>query len=65
MKILERLDEHVMLECSKDELLIIHSALNEICNGIDLFEFETRVGAGRDVVQNLLKEVGRLLDMLD
>lgn len=50
------------IEISRDELLIINSALNEICNGIDLFEFETRIGASRENVMRLLQDVGTALD---
>jgi hypothetical protein len=65
MKMVEVLDGSAVLTCSKDELSIIYSALNEICNGIDLFEFETRVGVSRDVASNLMLEVGLTLDRLD
>jgi hypothetical protein len=46
----------------REELLIIGAALNEICNGIELFEFETRIGADRERVAALLKKIGSLLD---
>ncbi|MCY1310440.1 hypothetical protein D9M71_142130 [compost metagenome] len=65
MKKVEISADSAVLACTKDELLILHSALNEICNGIDLFEFETRIGSGRDVVKNLLLEVGVILDELE
>jgi len=45
---------HVTL--SFDEVCVIAQALNEVCNGIELFEFETRMGADEDYVSNLLKE---------
>lgn len=50
------------VEFDRQELLIIHAALNEVCNGIALFEFETRMGAKREEVARLLEETGRLLD---
>jgi hypothetical protein len=50
---------------SHEELLIMNAALNEICNGIAMFEFETRIGANRDRVAALLKEVGALLDQMN
>jgi hypothetical protein len=46
-------------------LLIINAALNEVCNGIAVFEFETRIGADRDRVSALLKKVALLLDDTD
>ena len=50
---------------SRDELLIISAALNEICNGIEVFEFETRIGATRDRVGALLKQLKSLLVMME
>lgn len=47
---------------TKDDLEIILSALNEICNGIDIFEFETRIGASKDEVKSL---EGRIKNMLN
>jgi hypothetical protein len=49
----------------RDEILVLHSALNEICNGIEFFEFETRVGANHDFATNLLQKVGLLIDNMD
>lgn len=54
------MDEVVL--ASRDELLILNAALNEVCNGIDVFEFETRIGADRARVAELLSLLGRLLD---
>ena len=50
-------NEQVEIELNKNELGIICNALNEICNGIDVFEFETRIGANVDDVKELLKKV--------
>mgnify|MGYP003583056498 CR=1 FL=1 len=50
---------------SKADLLIIHAALNEICNGIDVFEFETRIGATVEQALKLMGRVGRLLDKMN
>lgn len=50
---------------SRDELLVLNAALNEICNGVDVFEFETRIGADREFVTALLHEIGSVLDNMD
>ncbi|WP_445178654.1 hypothetical protein [Pseudomonas sp. McL0111] len=50
---------------SRDELLVLNAALNEICNGVDVFEFETRIGADREFVTGLLQGIGSLLDNMD
>lgn len=50
---------------NRDELLVLNAALNEICNGVDVFEFETRIGADREFVAGLLQKIGLLLDNMD
>ena len=49
---------------TRDELLIINNALNEICNGISMAdsEFETRVGNTRDAARKLLAKVAKSLE---
>jgi len=46
-------------ELSERELRIINNALNEICHGIDVQEFDTRIGASRQEVQELLAKLRR------
>jgi hypothetical protein len=50
-----------VLELSREELEILNNALNEVCNGIDLVEFETRIGCSREYLQALLSQVNRAL----
>jgi len=50
---------------SRDELLILNAALNEICNGIDMFEYSTRIGSDHKYAVDLLQEIGALLDKMD
>ena len=47
------------------ELLIINNALNEVCNGIDLPEFETRMGVTLAQVESLLSSVRLVLSELE
>ena len=65
MEVIETTGEQSHIGISRDELLIVNAALNEVCNGIEVFEFETRIGADRGHVAALLKEVGLLLDKMD
>lgn len=44
----------VVVEFTKDELGVVSNALNEVCHGIDLPEFSTRMGAERSEVVKLL-----------
>lgn len=65
MEIVNTGAEYSRVDIGREELLIVNAALNEVCNGISVFEFETRVGARRERVAALLKEVGLLLDKMD
>jgi hypothetical protein len=65
MEIIDIAAERSQVQIGRDELLIVNAALNEVCNGIAVFEFETRIGADRARVAALLKEVGALLDKMD
>jgi hypothetical protein len=49
---------------TREELVIINNALNEICNGISMSdsEFQTRVGYTREAAQKLLAKVGKALE---
>jgi hypothetical protein len=49
---------------SRDELIAINNALNEVCNGIQIedFEFQTRLGSDRSVLRDLLDEVAGIID---
>jgi len=48
---------------SQHELALINNALNEVCNGVHIgeFEFHTRLGATREEARNLLANIGALL----
>lgn len=37
-------EEKIILEISKNELKVLINALNEVCNSIEEWEFETRMG---------------------
>ena len=64
MKVNSVLDRSVTVSLSADELLILNNALNEVCNGIEVPEFATRMGADVDEVRSLLNEVGQVLDRI-
>jgi hypothetical protein len=42
---------------SLDDVRVLCQSLNEVLNGIDVFEFETRLGASRDEVNELLDKL--------
>jgi len=48
--------EQANIVISLDEVRVLTQALNEVCNGIDLFEFEIRMGADKGYVSRLLED---------
>lgn len=55
-------EKQTKLSLDNKELLILNAALNEVCNGLSVPEFETRIGASKEAAFTLLKELGRILD---
>ncbi|WP_293700751.1 MULTISPECIES: hypothetical protein [unclassified Sphingopyxis] len=51
------------IELTDDELIILNNCMNEICNGVQIedWEFQTRVGSPRTVVQALLEKINAAL----
>ena len=54
----------VDVQLSPDELMIINNALNEVCNGLDMPEFATRVGAELEEAKTLLQQVHNVCDKI-
>lgn len=65
MNVLSITKEDVIVKITENELLILNSALNEICNGIDIAEFETRIGSEKEDVNVLLGKIGDILDRME
>lgn len=55
-------EKQTELSLDNKELLILNAALNEVCNGLSVPEFETRIGASKEAAFTLLKELERILD---
>ncbi|WP_330985922.1 MULTISPECIES: hypothetical protein [Enterobacterales] len=64
MELLAVIKQQADLRFTEDELWILNSALNEICNGISVAEFDTRIGATRDDVALLHEKIGQTLDAI-
>lgn len=58
MKLVETRGELLVVELAAEECRIIRQALNEVCNGLDIDEFGTRMGAERSEVRDLLERFG-------
>jgi hypothetical protein len=65
MEYRSREGERVTLCLSVSEVLTISNALNEVCNGMSVPEFETRMGVSRAEVQSLLAQVHSVLERFD
>ena len=57
MELSKATEDGAQVKLTADELLIIGNALNEICNGLDISEFATRIGAERSEAMRLLKAI--------
>lgn len=59
MKVCESQGDKLRVELSREELGLIGNALNEVCNGvhIDDFEFQTRLSVPRAELQRLLNQI--------
>jgi hypothetical protein len=62
MIIRESDSDDFVIELDRSELLLLSHAVNEACNGIENWEFSTRVGASRDRAMELLDEIGHALE---
>ncbi len=47
-----------------DEIMIINNTLNEVCHGVDIPDFSTRIGAEIDDVKNLLHLIHNLYNQM-
>lgn len=50
------------LELDRNALLVLHNAVNEVCNGIESWEFSTRVGGPRELAEELRESFGAAVD---
>ncbi len=54
--------EQRIVGLSDREVILLANALNEICNGIEVPEFETRIGATMPEAKVLLSRMKELLE---
>ncbi|HEY3857556.1 MAG TPA: hypothetical protein VGO67_24505 [Verrucomicrobiae bacterium] len=62
MKQIQIKKNSVVWELEDDEAQMINNALNEVCNGIDVEEFETRLGWSRNRLSELLSQIHASLE---
>jgi hypothetical protein len=61
MQALRTEESGVAIELTKDELLMLNAALNEVCNGVRIPEFQTRLGFEKAEVKELLERIHELI----
>ena len=49
--------DKILIELSRDELGVLCNALNEVCNGIEVWEFDTRIGIQIGEARMMLKSL--------
>lgn len=49
---------------SLNEIYIIYNALNEVCNIVDIPEFELRMGCTEEAAEAVRKKVGLIYDLM-
>jgi hypothetical protein len=54
--------EMALLNLNRQELIILNNALNEVCHGLRIVDFSTRIGATHDEAKYLLDQIGNLID---
>ncbi len=62
MQIRESDPSRVVLELTQNELILVNNALNEVCHGLDIPDFATRLGAGWDELEALRRQISKALE---
>ena len=58
MNISQANKQYANINLSLEELIIINNAINEVCHGFEVSEFDTRIGASLESAQALLEQIG-------
>ena len=65
MLVINAHENKAQVELSYEQMLVLNNALNEICNGLDIEEFQTRIGVGREYASGLLSEVRDVIKRME
>jgi hypothetical protein len=65
VKAIEQKARSVVVELNDGDLELINNALNEVCNGIEIPEFDSRLGTSKNQALELLREIGNALANLE
>lgn len=64
MQIRESDPSHIVLDLSRNELILLNNSLNEVCHGLDLPDFSTRLGADWDELEALRRQINAALETM-
>lgn len=65
MRLIEVKNNRIIIELDQNEQLVINNALNEVCHGVKINGFESRLGMPQEYVKSVLKAFNRYLDWED
>lgn len=57
--------DRALIELSAEEMEIMNNALNEVCNGLDVWDFSIRMGAEKPEVLKLLHRIAETLQQME
>ncbi len=56
--------QEVLVRISRDELIMLNNALNEVTHGLDSEEFQTRMGFARGETKDLLQQLSSVIESM-
>ncbi|HEY7315879.1 MAG TPA: hypothetical protein VH643_41500 [Gemmataceae bacterium] len=62
MQVQKSNQSNILLNLTHNELILLNNALNEVCHGLDIPEFSTRLGASWDELEALRREINAALE---
>lgn len=64
MQLIKIVDGKADVQFSTEEILILNNSLNEVCHGIKINDFDTKIGTSREEAKILLNSVNDLMNEL-
>lgn len=64
MQLIKTVGEQAEVQFSTNEIITLNNALNEVCNGVNLVNFETKIGVSREQARILLDSIHKLVNEL-
>jgi hypothetical protein len=65
VKTLEITGHDAVIQLTAKELVIVNNALNEVCHGIEVPEFSTRMGAEHREASEVLRQINAIVAVME